>query len=1830
MKKLFLLLLVSLLALMSTVYFVSCSENDFGVNFVVDGEDYASISINGNNDVNMPADPTKEGYIFDGWYFDEGVWQAPFVAEQLINGYLSDSMTVYAKWVESHIHIPSEWIIDSEATCKEPGKKHTECTECGAIVENAIIEKSEEHVVVVDPRVEPTDTSNGLTEGSHCGVCGKVLVAQTVISAQLQGAEITSSSLTVADEKISGSLGNSMASFSFMNDISVAPGASYIVASDEKFKNTIDDKIASLEIGDNVFYILVTNGSTSKSYTVVIRRLPTYTVRFVTAGGTAVRSQTVEEGSLATAPVTSRTGYTFKGWNFDFTTKITEDITVEASWEANTDTVYKVEYYLENMHKTGYEYPIVENFSGTTASTVTAELKEFKHFKFSEAISVTSGSVNADGSLVLKVYYLRDTYGIDALVNDDARGTVEGGGTYAYGKEITLIATDKPGYIFLGWFEGDFTVCRDAEFTFKVEGDASYTAKWTEDTNTLYTVEYYLENAKKTDFDAPIVQVMAGTTNALVTAEQKEFEHFTFLDTAENVLSGNIDANGNLVLKVYYTRNTYDIAVSVNDSDCGTAFGAGNYIYGETVTLTATDKRGYTFLGWFDEQGNAVKNAGDAVRENDTYPYTYSWTFEAGSNVSCVAKWGLSTDTRYTVEYYLENSDKSGYPVIADQTEMLTGTTFDKVTAEIKEFEHFTFADISSNVLDGTIAPKGNLVLKVYYSRNTYDVSASVDEEKHGAITGAGTFAYDQKITLTATPNPGYVFVGWYEGDDKVCEELVYTFNANHSATYTAKWVNATDTKYKVEYYLEAYEYDEHNKPKYELVLTTDLEGTTHDVIDAEQKVFEHFKLLDTEQNVLSGEIAPDGTLVLKVYYSRNNYFIDNQEGGYITNDSGAMERWFRYGDTVTLTASSYKGHDFIGWYLNGELFSEEADIKFNVIGNLEACFDLKDELKYFEFDRTSGEYNIIGVKEEYRSETEIVVPSYITGIKKGAFAGCSNLKKLTIPFIGLGKMSGSTVSTPYPLGIIFGESQYDGSVAVKQIYDNSGYIDVVEETSTTYYLPASLSEVTVIKYDIPLGAFSDCANIKKVTLGENVSTLADKAFYNCTGLESVDFEGNTRITSVGYQAFYGCESLKSVKMGNAVKTIGSEAFWECKSLESVQLGNAIETIGRRAFYNCASLKTVELPQTVTSISEAFYRCTGLESIVIPDGVTTIEQDDFKYCSNLKSVTIGNGVTTIGNRAFGSDIYVGFDGFTKLETLIIGNNVTTIGEYAFYDCSSLTSIEIPDSVTSIGVSAFSGCSAVATITIGSGVSTIGDYAFAHITNLTSVIIPNTVQSIGSYAFTDCTSLKTVEIGDGIEYLPNGLFSNCTSLESIRISANVTSHGTDVSPFKQCTSLKSINIDEGNTNYKSENGNLYTADGKTLIQYALGKKDEEFTIPAEVTTILSGAFENASNLKRIVVSEGITKIGDSMFKNCAGIESIVLPSSVTEIGTSAFEGCASLSSVSVSSPSKLETIGECAFKNCSALAQIEIPGTVTTIGRYAFENSGLTSITVPATVTSLGDQAFSNCQSLESANIYASIEVGPSSLFLSCKKLTTVTLPSTLTSIGYQMFRNCYLLSSVEIPDGVTTLGKYSFADCRALTSIDLPSGLQTIEDNAFNFCIGLTGIEIPDSVTTIGPDAFMDCRSLETVHIGKGLSLIGKPGDWANKTTCFIDCWALKNIYVDDANEAFWDDNGVLYANAPDGSVVLLHYGDDREKAGCYEIPDGVTRIGSYAMYLLDEELGKLIIPVSVVNIGDEALNSPNIKNICYKGTEEQWSAISKRSSSYSNKTTITYNYTDQ
>ena len=191
------------------------------------------------------------------------------------------------------------------------------------------------------------------------------------------------------------------------------------------------------------------------------------------------------------------------------------------------------------------------------------------------------------------------------------------------------------------------------------------------------------------------------------------------------------------------------------------------------------------------------------------------------------------------------------------------------------------------------------------------------------------------------------------------------------------------------------------------------------------------------------------------------------------------------------------------------------------------------------------------------------------------------------------------------------------------------------------------------------------------------------------------------RVTSVGKQAFGNCFSLTSVVIPNSVTSIGRDAFWGCDSLKSIVISNGVTSIGKAAFMDCDSLNSIVIPDGVTSIEEsAFCGCKSLTSIVIPDSVTSIGEEAFMGCSSLTSIVVAEGNTVYDSREQCNAII-----HTATNTLISGcqntiipDSVKSIGDYAFYYCSSLTSIVIPDSVTSIGEAAFMGCDSLKSIT----------------------------------------------------------------------------------------------------------------------------------------------------------------------------------------------------------------------------------------------------------------------------------------------------------------------------------------------------------------------------------------------------------------------------------------------------------------------------------------------------------------------------------------------------
>ena len=318
---------------------------------------------------------------------------------------------------------------------------------------------------------------------------------------------------------------------------------------------------------------------------------------------------------------------------------------------------------------------------------------------------------------------------------------------------------------------------------------------------------------------------------------------------------------------------------------------------------------------------------------------------------------------------------------------------------------------------------------------------------------------------------------------------------------------------------------------------------------------------------------------------------------------------------------------------------------------------------------------------------------------------------------------------------------------------------------------------------------------------------------------------------------------------------------------------------------------------------------------------------------------------------------------SRVKSAVIAEGVTSIGSYAFFYCTSLTSVTIPDSVTSIGDEAFDGCR-----------------------SLTSVTIPDGVTSIGESAFRGCWSLTSVTIPDGVTSICDNTFDGCTSLTSVTIPDSVTSIGD--SAFQGCTSLTSV------------------------------------TIPDSVTYIGDYAFRSCTSLTSVTIPDGVTSIGEYAFSHCTSLTSVTIPDSVTSIGEFAFDGCTSLTSVTI--PDSVTSIWQRVFSGCSSLTSVTIPDSVTYIGNYAFHGcTALTSVTIPDSVTSIGDGAFASCTSL--AGIWVaegnSHYVNDASGVLFNKDKTTLvqcpgafsgsyTIPDSVTSIGGAAFLDCSSLTDV--------------------------------------------------------------------------------------------------------------------------------------------------------------------------------------------------------------------------
>lgn len=466
---------------------------------------------------------------------------------------------------------------------------------------------------------------------------------------------------------------------------------------------------------------------------------------------------------------------------------------------------------------------------------------------------------------------------------------------------------------------------------------------------------------------------------------------------------------------------------------------------------------------------------------------------------------------------------------------------------------------------------------------------------------------------------------------------------------------------------------------------------------------------------------------------------------------------------------------------------------------------------------------------------------------------------------------------------------------------------------------------------------------------------------------------------------------------------------------------------------------------------------------------------------------------------------------------------------------------IEDGVTSVGDYAFYFCSYLADLTVGNDVAYIGNSAFQSCVFLTSVTLPDTVLSIGDYAFYSCSHLESIDLGSRLTSIGTDAFYFCASLKSVSIPSTTVYIGEH--PFRSCTSLTSIEVDESNTAYCDIDKNLYTKDGKSLIQYALAKDSAEFSVPYGVVSIEAYAFYGNDYLKDVFFPGSLISIGECAFSNCDRLSKLSIPSSTTEIAHDAFFNSQAIAWISVdeSNPSYTSFGGNLYTKDLK------------TIVLYAMGKTD-TSFYIPYGVTNIGDYAFATCDNLVTINIPDTVlEIG-NSAFYACRYLKAIDIPYGVREIGEYAFANCFSAESLVVSDSVVYIDANAFFFCCELKSVKLGKNVTIIDVCAFYSCYSLDSIVIPSSVTYIGMDAFSECASGLTVYC----EAEEQPSSWDVEWNKIDDSCVIENIvwgYYGNMMENIFIFKG--YSLGPQG--VAIGYNVDYEVLNKYEELSGKT-----------------------------------------------------------------------
>lgn len=591
-----------------------------------------------------------------------------------------------------------------------------------------------------------------------------------------------------------------------------------------------------------------------------------------------------------------------------------------------TLTSYTVNHFQQNVSLSSYtlaDSSVVSNVA--VGKTVTATANTYDGFNYNAGMSTASGTTTSDGGLILNLYYDRNKY--DIVYNGLEDATNPNPTQYAHGVGLELQPPTREGYIFAGWYtDADCTEGNEiTAIPITSTGTVTVYAKWTEDgtgggsggeepvQTVNYTVKYYLQN---TTLDAYVEsdaarENLTAEEGAAVSAEVKNFTGFTHDSTIQGtLLSGN--ASEGLELAVYYNRNTYAVTYHNMDEAENPAANAGSYIYGVGLTFKNPERTGYAFGGWYTSSDCAPESRIHAISDTQI------------GDVDVYAKWTEEVYAAlYTVDYYLQDTSLESYTKQHEDAVTAYGTIGATVDAPILDYVGFTKSETAEHRKEsGVVAEDGSLALKVYYDRNIYPITYKNMDNATLSEESRLQYIYGEETSLGTAVKDGYRFDGWYTDKSFAAGTEIAVIPAGKlgEVTVYAKWV-VENVDYQVKYYLQNKTLSGYEEVKADAATFTSESGET---VNAEVKEYTGFTYNEAASTA-TGVVAEDGSLVLKVYYSRNKYAVTYENMTEASNAESNKSEYI-YGVGMTLEEPSKEGFVFGGWYTDST-FAEESKI---------------------------------------------------------------------------------------------------------------------------------------------------------------------------------------------------------------------------------------------------------------------------------------------------------------------------------------------------------------------------------------------------------------------------------------------------------------------------------------------------------------------------------------------------------------------------------------------------------------------------------------------------------------------------------------------------------------------------------------------------------------------------------------------------------------------------------------------------------------------------------------------------------------------------------------